>query len=444
MTNTHTHTHTHKRKASPKINLFTKVVDAIVSCLITYTAYLYFLVLCKGEIYNEIELTKTIKSHDRYIIAMNHESYLDWIILWAVFKYRYKMSIIFLAKEKLFKHWLWSKLMRYGNCIRVMDDGSKIIDETATLKLQESIIGIFPEGTRSRDGNLLVFKPGVAILAAKQNIPILPISLNGFYEAWKPNTNFPKIFKMEIVVNQLIENNINYSVRDYLTETRKKILTGKNINKIESANINTAVFDLDSTLLKTNIASLLFFINRKRKSKIGYILWLIKISPLIPILKIIDKFYRPLTQLIIFNMYLGYSDETIKLDCEEYLSLHYKNKLIKESYEFLKILRGKGVDIYILSTNLHVFVNSISNRISAKGIGVSLDEFRKLSTFNKIKYLEQFKQNTILKENLTDFIGVGDSKYDMPIFTYSNYSILVCDRNKKNELAKYVNHSIKV
>ena len=46
------------------------------------------------------------------------------------------------------------------------------------------ILNIYPEGQRSFDGQLQVFKKGAAILATELNIPIVPVALDGAYRIW--------------------------------------------------------------------------------------------------------------------------------------------------------------------------------------------------------------------------------------------------------------------
>lgn len=431
-------------KRSYKSIGLSRLIDSLTTHMVASIGYLFFKFVCSGRIYNSKEIDETLKNHNRFIIAMNHESYLDWIIIWAVFKYRYKINVIFLAKQKLFDHKFWGKIMRHSKCVCVSNEGSKIIDPKGKSRLENSIVGIFPEGTRSRDGKLLDFKSGVAVMAAKQNIPILPITLNGFYEAWQPQEKMPRRSNMNIVVNKLIENNTEYGIKDYLNLTKKRILTGQTSQNIECSEFSAAVCDLDSTLLKTNIASLLFFMHRKRKSKIQYILWLMKIGTLVPFLKIVDKFYRPLTQLLIYRMYTVYDHQTIKLDCKEYLDLKFKDKLICESYEIIQKLQKSKVTTFILSTNLQVFVDSVSERISAKGYGISLTYLESLSFLEKLVYLKTFKEVVISNLQLNNFIGFGDSKYDIPIFEKSDYSVNVNQSKNAGSYVKGVNNYIYV
>lgn len=54
------------------------------------------------------------------------------------------------------------------------------------------IVGIFPEGTRSKDGQPLPAISGASWIARKAGMPILPVALCGFWEAWPPATPLPR------------------------------------------------------------------------------------------------------------------------------------------------------------------------------------------------------------------------------------------------------------
>ena len=53
------------------------------------------------------------------------------------------------------------------------------MDEAATTIRQGKSVVLFPEGTRTPDGNLLPFKRGGFILARKADVPVIPVTING-------------------------------------------------------------------------------------------------------------------------------------------------------------------------------------------------------------------------------------------------------------------------
>jgi long-chain acyl-CoA synthetase len=54
------------------------------------------------------------------------------------------------------------------------------------------ILLVFPEGSRSRDGNIKEFKKGVGILSKELNIPVVPVAISGTYEMLPAGRLFPK------------------------------------------------------------------------------------------------------------------------------------------------------------------------------------------------------------------------------------------------------------
>lgn len=69
---------------------------------------------------------------------------------------------------------------------------------------QGNAIGIFPEGTRSSNGKIQEPKDGVGYILLKMNVPVVPIGLVGFYDAWSRHRRFPKIAKCSVNIGKPI------------------------------------------------------------------------------------------------------------------------------------------------------------------------------------------------------------------------------------------------
>jgi 1-acyl-sn-glycerol-3-phosphate acyltransferase len=61
---------------------------------------------------------------------------------------------------------------------------------------------LYPEGERSIDGTPKTFKKGAAILSIHLQVPIVPIAIDGFYEAWPRNKRFQKFAHLKIKIGQ--------------------------------------------------------------------------------------------------------------------------------------------------------------------------------------------------------------------------------------------------
>jgi long-chain acyl-CoA synthetase len=57
---------------------------------------------------------------------------------------------------------------------------------------------IFPEGARSRDGNVMSFKKAFAIISKELNVPVVPVVIEGAYEKFSIGSKFPKPGKIRL------------------------------------------------------------------------------------------------------------------------------------------------------------------------------------------------------------------------------------------------------
>jgi 1-acyl-sn-glycerol-3-phosphate acyltransferase len=142
----------------------------------------------------KVEGLHNIPKEGPVIIASNHESYFDFLCFSAISP----RKIHYLAAEKFFKSRLWRPLMKMTGQIRVdrdHPDKSKVFSQVLSALEQGRMIGIFPEGTRSRDGKMLKAFTGIAQIALKAKVPIVPVGVKGTYEIMAPHNKFPKLNK---------------------------------------------------------------------------------------------------------------------------------------------------------------------------------------------------------------------------------------------------------
>lgn len=130
------------------------------------------------------------------IIAANHQSFFDAFFIVAVLKFRLLRNTFFFAKAGHIPGPL-QKIAAHNNII-VMDLNrnlkESIMKVAEVLKSKRNMI-IFPEGTRTKDGKLGDFKKMFAILSRELNVPIIPVSIKGAWEALPRGSRFPKPFK---------------------------------------------------------------------------------------------------------------------------------------------------------------------------------------------------------------------------------------------------------
>jgi len=64
---------------------------------------------------------------------------------------------------------------------------------------------IFPEGTRSRTGQIQDFKPGIGLIAAESGVPIVPVYIQGAFRAMPPGAPFPRPLSIVVSFGPVIE-----------------------------------------------------------------------------------------------------------------------------------------------------------------------------------------------------------------------------------------------
>lgn len=167
--------------------------------IFTRTLLFFFYYPCRGQVLSEetIEVCK----ENGFIMVANHVSYLDAIVLDAYLQYKHNLDVLYLVKEKLFRHWLWGTIVSSKFCVMISNESDKIVsfDDFQRLKASRHIV-LFPEGTRSRSGELGPFKPGATKFAQRFGLPLLPVALKGFYETWPPSAKLPWPKRCAIVV----------------------------------------------------------------------------------------------------------------------------------------------------------------------------------------------------------------------------------------------------
>lgn len=128
------------------------------------------------------------------ILIANHGSYLDFLLIGYSLVKIARIPFRFWAKTKVTRHCLWKKYSEIFSTIEVGKDNraSGLIEISGRALEQGSYICIFPEGTRSRTGELLPFKHGYLKLASAYGLEIVPVYLENTFDAWPPQRHLPR------------------------------------------------------------------------------------------------------------------------------------------------------------------------------------------------------------------------------------------------------------
>ncbi|MCX7819803.1 MAG: 1-acyl-sn-glycerol-3-phosphate acyltransferase [Kiritimatiellae bacterium] len=125
------------------------------------------------------------------IIAANHASVLDPPLLGCAIPHR---VVHYLAKSELFQP-PWGWLLRAVGAVPVERGKGDVGAIRRALELLRAghVLGLFPEGTRSPDGQLQPPKRGIGFLVAKAAVPVVPAWIEGTFEAWPKGAGRPRL-----------------------------------------------------------------------------------------------------------------------------------------------------------------------------------------------------------------------------------------------------------
>ncbi|MCK4641070.1 MAG: AMP-binding protein [Candidatus Marinimicrobia bacterium] len=131
------------------------------------------------------------------IIVPNHQSFLDGLFVSVFLDNKTNRKTYFYAKEKhVSKRWVKALANRHNIIITDINHNLKLsLQKLAEVLKNGKNIVIFPEGTRTRTGKISAFKKSFAILSCELNVPIVPVSIKGAFEALPRGSIFPKPWK---------------------------------------------------------------------------------------------------------------------------------------------------------------------------------------------------------------------------------------------------------
>ncbi|MBR1604320.1 MAG: 1-acyl-sn-glycerol-3-phosphate acyltransferase [Synergistaceae bacterium] len=184
-----------------------------------FYAFIKFIFSIALRIYNRCAVTwldPAVKSSgQKYIVACNHCSNLDPVIVGCFFPRRLR----YFAKEELFRSWFLRNAILALGAVPVSraDNASAAGALRGFMRLysEGSDVLIFPEGGRSLDGKLQPLEAGVAVIAAHEKAPILPVYISGSFDAMPPGAAFIKPSKIKIIFGKpLIYNEEVYKKRE--------------------------------------------------------------------------------------------------------------------------------------------------------------------------------------------------------------------------------------
>ena len=175
---------------------------------------------------------ETLPQKGPYLLCSNHQSFLDPLVLAAALPWRLFRQTFALGTSEIFGTGMMRTLARWVRVV-VLDPDANLIPamRAGFYGLNEGrILILYPEGERSNDGNPTRFRKGAAILAVHAQAPIIPVAIEGFYEAWPRHRKLPRLAKLSLVFGVPIQppplSTASEAAYDGLTAELKARVTG--------------------------------------------------------------------------------------------------------------------------------------------------------------------------------------------------------------------------
>jgi len=188
----------------------------------------------------KVEGFENIPQSGGLIIASNHVSYLDPAVLVASLN----RKIYFIAKKEVFKNTFVSFILKNLNAFSVDRENVDMLAFKKAINIlrEEKVLGIFPEGTRSSNGELQELKLGAIKIAMKTGVPILPVGITGTHKIYPRGVKFPILFKHKIIIKYGALQHFNkLKSKDKIYQKEELNLLGKKIKEL--ATTNTLIFN---------------------------------------------------------------------------------------------------------------------------------------------------------------------------------------------------------
>ena len=137
-----------------------------------------------------------------FILSPNHQSYLDAPVIMSALPWPIFRNLFFVGTSEIFGDGWIRKIAGTVRLIPIDPDANLVPAMRAGafgLKHGRMLV-LYPEGERSIDGPPKTFKKGAAILASHLQVPIYPVAIEGFHDAWPRGKRFQKFARLQVTV----------------------------------------------------------------------------------------------------------------------------------------------------------------------------------------------------------------------------------------------------
>ena len=124
------------------------------------------------------------------LIAANHQSYLDP----PLYGLPLRRPAAFLAKSELFENPAFARVIRALNAFPVRQGAGDVSAMRESIRLLQAgwAVTVFPEGSRTPDGELQPAQKGAGLMVKRAGVPVVPAVIHGSHDAWPRGTAMPR------------------------------------------------------------------------------------------------------------------------------------------------------------------------------------------------------------------------------------------------------------
>ena len=157
------------------------------------------------------------------LIVSNHQSHFDPPLVGI----GSRRQMNYVARRTLFQIPLFGRFIHSVGAIPIDREGIGLsgIKESLKLLKRGEMVLIFPEGTRTADGEIAPFRPGFTAIAARSNAAILPVAIDGAFQVWPRTKKFPGFGKIRVYYGEPIPHAeiAGRDERELLAEVERRV-----------------------------------------------------------------------------------------------------------------------------------------------------------------------------------------------------------------------------